>query len=369
MTSTILHPMAWTNERLCLSENTGLKKALLKMIVVENGNSAKSNNINGDFLTNRNLPTHDNMSLLKFFAINALELSAPASPVLLQQSNTANVVPPGWLQLSGHPESIAPTANGVVRKRVTGPTDGEIVAYKALSTDPCASKIVPKYIGYREIGGESHIELQDLLHGFKEPNVMDIKMGCRTFLESEVTNTTLRPDLYKKMILVDPEAPTEEEHKAQAVTKLRYMLFREQMSSSQTKGFRIEAMKIKGSTPITDLKTVKSDTDVRQLVGNFLQKRRGVTKELIKRLKQMRSLIEKSEYFKSHEVVGSSVFIVYDDHHVGAWMIDFAKNKVLPEGVSVDHRKPWIPGNCEEGLLHGMDELIRVCEGIYEDSK
>lgn len=44
------------------------------------------------------------------------------------------------------------------------------------------------------------IEMQDLLHGFTDPNVIDIKMGTRTFLESEVTNTTARPDLYQKVI-------------------------------------------------------------------------------------------------------------------------------------------------------------------------
>jgi len=43
------------------------------------------------------------------------------------------------------------------------------------------------------------IEMQDLLHGFTDPNVMDIKMGTRTFLESEVTNLTARPDLYEKV--------------------------------------------------------------------------------------------------------------------------------------------------------------------------
>ena len=41
--------------------------------------------------------------------------------------------------------------------------------------------------------------MQDLLHGFTDPNVMDIKMGTRTFLESEVTNLTARPDLYEKV--------------------------------------------------------------------------------------------------------------------------------------------------------------------------
>lgn len=43
------------------------------------------------------------------------------------------------------------------------------------------------------------IEMQDLLHGFTDPNVIDIKMGTRTFLESEVTNTTARADLYQKV--------------------------------------------------------------------------------------------------------------------------------------------------------------------------
>lgn len=41
--------------------------------------------------------------------------------------------------------------------------------------------------------------MQDLLHGFTDPNVIDIKMGTRTFLESEVTNTTARSDLYQKV--------------------------------------------------------------------------------------------------------------------------------------------------------------------------
>jgi 1D-myo-inositol-triphosphate 3-kinase len=41
--------------------------------------------------------------------------------------------------------------------------------------------------------------MQDLLHGFTDPNVIDIKMGTRTFLESEVTNATARSDLYQKV--------------------------------------------------------------------------------------------------------------------------------------------------------------------------
>lgn len=190
-------------------------------------------------------------------------------------------------------------------------------------------------------------------------------MGRRTFLESEVTNTTLRPDLYKKMVAVNKQAATAEEHEQQAITKLRYMLFREKMSSSESKGFRIEALKMKGAAPVTNLKTCKSAGDVENTISNFLNGRKSVTKALIKRLKAMRQLVEKSEFFQTHEVVGSSVFIVFDEESVGAWLIDFAKARRLPEGVKVDHRKHWIPGNCEEGLLHGIDELIKVFEDIF----
>lgn len=46
------------------------------------------------------------------------------------------------------------------------------------------------------------------------------------------------------MVKVDPSATTKEENELQAVTKLRYMTFREQQSSSCSLGFRIEAIKV-----------------------------------------------------------------------------------------------------------------------------
>lgn len=330
------------------------------MALLSSALNIESDRTTAEYLVEQGAP--NNKSLLSFFAINALELSAPASPVLLEHN--APAIPSGWLQLSGHPRSIAPIANGIVRKRISGPGDAEVLAYRQLSTDSHAAKVVPKFLGVHRLEDEHFIELQDLLHGFHDPNVMDIKMGFRTFSENEVSNTTLREDLYKKMIAIDPEAPTVEEHQRKAITKLRYMLFRENMSSSQDKGFRIEALKMRGCSPVINMKTVKSSNEIQATISNFVSGRKRVVKDILKRLKQMRTLIEKSDFFQRHSVVGSSIFIVYDDQKVGVWLIDFAKALPLPQGTKVDHRKRWTLGNCEEGLLFGFDELIRTLENV-----
>lgn len=296
---------------------------------------------------------------LKFLALNALDLTAPASDVLLKNRLKS------WFQLSGHPDGFAPAGPGTVWKRRTGGLENtERIVYEALSKDEALRDCIPRYYREVEYKGDTFIELQDLLFGFNDPHVMDIKMGTRTFLESEVSKTTARPDLYQKMIAVDPTAPTKQEHEQRAVTKLRYMQFREQQSSTCSHGFRIEAMKLPGAPPITDLKKVKSHQEVLDTMKLFLGTRQATREKLLARLKNLRTKIEMSEYFKTHEIIGSSIFMIYDNEKVGVWLIDFAKTQELPNGQKLNHRTPWQEGNHEEGFLFGLDNLISTIEEV-----
>lgn len=48
------------------------------------------------------------------------------------------------------------------------------------------------------------------------------------------------------MYKIDPTAFTREEDESKSVTKLRYMQFREELSSTTDLGFRIEGVKLSG---------------------------------------------------------------------------------------------------------------------------
>ncbi|XP_025082226.1 inositol-trisphosphate 3-kinase homolog isoform X2 [Pomacea canaliculata] len=289
----------------------------------------------------------------------ALDLTAPASDALLKNRKNA------WIQLAGHPGSFAPAGPNTIWKKRMEKENYETKTYQALMEEQLRD-MVPKFHREVEYNGEYFIEMEDLLQHFSDPNIMDIKMGKRTFLELEVKNPVLRKDLYEKMVTIDPNAPTEEERQQEAITKLRYMQFREQESSTADLGFRIEAIRMSGEPPNTNLKKTKTRDQVAQVVMKFFKGRREKLASLLTRLKEIREKFENSKFFKDHEIIGSSLLIMYDHDKTSAWMIDFAKTIPVDNGLKLDHRSPWRIGNHEDGYLGGLDNLIMIVQGVVD---
>ncbi|XP_076064667.1 inositol 1,4,5-triphosphate kinase 2 [Oratosquilla oratoria] len=265
-----------------------------------------------------------------------------------------------WVQLAGHHGNFkAGSKQGTILKKLC-PTEEK--ALDALMTD-ALRQYVPQFIGVMDGSeGEKFLQLQDLLSAFTSPCVMDIKMGVRTYLEDELAkareNPKLRKDMYEKMVQIDPDAPTPEEHNAKAITKPRYMVWRETLSSTATLGFRIEGVRRGDGTSTKDFKTTRTREQVSQAIKGFVEGYPHAVEIYIQRLKSIRSVLLKSSFFKTHEFIGSSLLFVHNESSASVWLIDFAKTMQLPEGVTINHRSVWVEGTHEDGYMIGLDNLI-----------
>uniref|UniRef100_A0A3Q3EE26 Kinase n=1 Tax=Labrus bergylta TaxID=56723 RepID=A0A3Q3EE26_9LABR len=249
--------------------------------------------------------------------------------------------------------------------------EGEQQCYLRLMEDSLRP-FVPAYHGVVQRDEQDYNMMDNLLTHFNTPAIMDCKMGTRTYLEEELVIARERPqprkDMYEKMVAVDPEAPTVQERAQQAVLKTRYMQWRETLSSTTTLGFRIEGFRKADEECHTNFKRTKSREQVIEALDNFVDSNTtilvsGTFSE--PRLKQLRQVLEASDFFKSHEVVGSSLLFVHDwTGSTGVWMIDFGKTAALPSHLMLDHRTPWEEGNREDGYLWGLDNLIDILSNM-----
>lgn len=266
-----------------------------------------------------------------------------------------------WIQLAGHAGSFKAAANGRILKKHC---ESEQRCLDRLMAD-VLRPYVPAYHGDVVKDGERYNQMDDLLADFDSPCVMDCKMGVRTYLEEELTKArkkpSLRKDMYQKMIEVDPEAPTEEEKAQRAVTKPRYMQWRETISSTATLGFRIEGIKKEDGSVNRDFKKTKTREQVTEAFREFTQGNPNILITYRDRLKDIRATLEISPFFKCHEVIGSSLLFIHDKkEQAKVWMIDFGKTTPLPDGQTLQHDVPWQEGNREDGYLSGLNNLIDI---------
>lgn len=273
-----------------------------------------------------------------------------------------------WVQLAGHAGNFKAGEYGKILKKFC---QCEQQCLEWLNRDTLRP-FVPGYYGVVEKDGEAYNQMEDLLSEFDSPSIMDCKMGVRTYLEEELVKARekpkLRKDMYEKMIAVDPSAPTEEEHQQRGVLKPRYMQWRETLSSTATLGFRIEGIKRADGSCDTNFKKTKHREQVMRALEDFVDGNKNILRNYLTRLKELRIELERSEFFKQHEIVGSSLLFVHDSsERAKVWMIDFGKTSRLPNKQTLNHRVPWMEGNREDGYLWGLDNLINIFSEMVQD--
>ncbi|KAG5851912.1 hypothetical protein ANANG_G00056870 [Anguilla anguilla] len=280
-----------------------------------------------------------------------------------------------WVQLAGHQGNFQPSEGGEVLKRYNAV---ESSCLQALMNDSLR-QFVPCYRGLTTRGSESYIRLEDLLSGLSCPVIMDCKMGVRTYLEEELvrarSNPCLRTDMYQKMVKIDPAAPSAEEHAQGGVTKPRYMQWRDSVSSTSTLGFRIEGITAEDGRVLRDFKKTRTSAQVTNALLSFTKRQSHILEAYLSRLQALSGALKESEFFKTHEVIGSSLLFVHDrTNKANVWMIDFGKTTPTPSSVHLKHNIPWVEGNREDGYIIGLStltllvkEALRQAVGQHHD--
>ena len=248
--------------------------------------------------------------------------------------------------------------------------------YEVLHADSAISPFLPKLISHKDSTGKRVIlELEDLTHNLSKPCVMDVKMGLRTFSEEEahVSGDKPRNDLMTKMLKVSADAATEEEQQAGGITKLRYLKFRDEASSTTTLGFRVDNVDLSGecdTTEVPDMKAlavVATREQVKDVISHWVQERKTVATSFAASLRELRTTLAASDVFASHCFLRSSLLFVYDgaSDQARVCMIDLPRTKEAP--TKLKHDVPWVDGNNEDGYLTGVDNLIEIFEALRDE--
>ena len=107
---------------------------------------------------------------------------------------------------------------------------------------------------------------------------------------------------------------------------------------------------------------------IKEHLLEFVCNRKQIVESYLRRLFEIKAVLEKSDFFQSHEVIGSSLLLIHDcDNPIlnepNIWVIDFGKTrKLIPNQLHENHhRGVWEgPQSQEDGFLLGLDNLISV---------
>ncbi|KAK6478844.1 inositol-trisphosphate 3-kinase A [Huso huso] len=267
-----------------------------------------------------------------------------------------------WIQLAGHKGNFKAGEEGTVLKKFS---ENEKRCFERLMGDVLYS-FVPAYHGIVEREGEPYLQLTDLLGGFNGPCVMDCKIGVRhphcipippSLSETPALHT------HPSLIIRDtrtayPSLPHYQRHLIGSPLLFYSPIFLMLCVSLQ---------KADG-TCSTDFKRTKTQEQVTLVFRDFVEGNKRIMETYLAKLEEIRRVLESSEFFKSHEVIGSSLLFIHDHNELAnVWLIDFGKTTPLSEGQTLTHRAEWCEGNREDGYLWGLDNMVSLVSNIARD--
>eukprot|EP00037_Helgoeca_nana_P006556 m.60306 g.60306 ORF g.60306 m.60306 type:complete len:402 (+) comp17430_c0_seq2:419-1624(+) len=273
-----------------------------------------------------------------------------------------------WRQLAGHPDSFVKAKSAKWILKLSSAT--ERAALNAATKDPALRGVVVRFDGTTEVDAEEYLVLRNMLFGNRSPNILDVKLGQRTYnaLDSDAAgHDTPRLDLLHKMIKIDPAEPTKMEQEV-GVTKRRYMQYRESRTTSAVYGFRVDAMHVDGGDKDLFSKYIHSDLieSAKACLRLGCRNDMGIRDKIVAELENIDACLRKSHFFMHHEVVGSSILhVVSDDGEVNCKLLDFGKT--VPSRTTLTHE---LDVSClttrsqEDGYLIGLRALITTWESL-----
>lgn len=256
----------------------------------------------------------------------------------------------------------------------------ELICCSCESGEPLRA-FVPNFYGEVERDGAWFFKMDDLLHAFslRGRHIADLKMGLRTFAESEAQSAKPRADLFERMERMEERLGsrvlTDAERASRSMTKARWMALRDSLSSTSALGFRIDAL----LTPRAHLTAfdsrlfhTRARADVIAALRSFFPRRgeceggshpRQAAAALLARVRELRGALTRSAVFSRHELIGTTLLLVADETcRAGAWMIDFGVTREAP--APLQHDVPWVPGNREDGYLLGLASLTEMLQEL-----
>lgn len=108
-------------------------------------------------------------------------------------------------------------------------------------------------------------------------------------------------------------------------------------------------LQFRGSKPVTDLKKVKSKKEVADTLSLFLGAKENIRRRLVSRLVEIRTTLEQSQYFKTHEV---SVRLVPKSYRLVATLLETTNSPTF------EHF--WLEKNIFVSRVRGFQEGIVI---------